>query len=122
MVKKILIADDEPDLVRMLAMRLKAHGYEVIAAFEGIQAIKQAHQAKPDLIILDVKMPGLDGYTVFENLKKSVHAAFTPVIFVSALPPSQVKEKADQLGADGFIAKPFESEEVVAKVKEILGE
>ena len=122
MAKTILIADDEPDVVRMLARRLKAYGYEVIAAFDGIRAVKQANEAKPDLIILDIKMPGLDGYTVFKNLKMSVYAAFIPVIFLSALPPSQVEREAAQLGADGFIPKPYEPGEVIAKVKKILGE
>jgi len=122
MAKKILIVDDEPDVVKMLALRLKAHGYEVTAAFDGIRAVKQAHQVTPDLIILDIKMPGLDGYTVFRNLKNSLNTTFIPIIFMSALPPSQVEEKAAQLGADDFIPKPYEPEEVVAKVTKILAE
>lgn len=67
-------------------------------------------------------MPGLDGYSVFENLHKSVNTALIPVMFISALPPLEVEQKALQLGADGFIRKPYESEELIAKVTKILGE
>lgn len=122
MAKKILIADDEPDVAKLLALRLKAHGYEVIIALEGIQALKRAHQENPDLIILDIRMPGLDGYSVFKNLHKSVDTAFIPVVFISALPPSEVEQKRLQLGADAFIRKPYESEELIAKVTKMLGE
>ena len=122
MAKKILVADDEPDIVKMLSMRLKAHGYEVIAAFDGLQAVKEAYKEKPDLILLDIKMPAGDGYTVLENLKRSVQIRLIPIIFVSALPPREVEEKVAQLGAQGFIVKPFDSKELVAKVKKVLGE
>lgn len=122
MAKTILIADDEPDVLKMLSMRLKAHGYEVMTAVDGLQAVTLAHRGKPDLIILDIKMPGQDGYTVYRNLKMSSHTMFIPIVFVSALPPEQVEEKAAELGAEDFIAKPFDSEEVIAKLKKILGE
>lgn len=122
MAKKILVADDEPDIVKMLSMRLKAYGYEIIAAFDGLQAVREAYKEKPDLILLDIKMPAGDGYTVFENLKRSVQIRLIPIIFVSALPPREVEEKVAQLGAQGFIAKPFDSKELVAKVKKVLGE
>ena len=122
MAKTILIADDEPDVLKMLSMRLKAHGYQVMTAVDGLQAVTLAHRGKPDLIILDIKMPGQDGYTVYRNLKMSTHTMFIPIVFVSALPPEQVEEKAAELGAEDFIAKPFDSEEVIAKLKKILGE
>jgi len=122
MAKKILVADDEPDIVKMLSMRLKAHGYEVIAAFDGLQAVREAYKERPDLILLDIKMPAGDGYTVFENLKRSVQIRLIPIIFVSALPPREVEEKVEQLGAQGFISKPFDSKELVARVKKVLGE
>jgi len=122
MAKKILIADDEPDIVKMLSMRLKAYGYEVMGVFDGLQAVREAYKERPDLIILDIKMPVGDGYTVFENLKRSVQIRLIPIIFISALPPREVEEKVAQLGAQGFIAKPFDSKELVAKVQKILGE
>jgi len=122
MAKKILVADDEPDVVKVLSMRLKAHNYEVIVAFDGLQAVKEAYKEKPDLILLDIMMPLGDGYTVFENLKRSAQIRLIPVIFISALPPRQVQQKVEELGAQGFISKPFDSKAFVAEVKKILGE
>jgi len=120
MARKILIADDEPGVVMILGMRLRANGYQVIAAHDGAQTVELAHQEKPDLIILDIKMPEKDGYTVFEELKASANTMSIPVIFFSALPPEQTQDKATQLGANGFISKSAEPDEILAKVAEIL--
>ena len=122
MAKKILIADDEPGVVKILAMRLRANGYQVIAAYDGAETAELAHREKPDLIILDIKMPGIDGYTVFEDLKASANTMSIPIIFFSALPPEQVQEKVAQLGADGFVSKSADPDEILAKIREILGE
>ena len=81
MAKKILIADDEPGVVQILGMRLRANGYRTIPAHDGATAIPLAHQEKPDLIILDIKMADRDGYTVFEDLKTAVNTMSTPLIF-----------------------------------------
>lgn len=120
MAKKILIADDEPDVVKILGMRLRANGYQVIAAHDGAATIELAHQEKPDLIVLDIKMPNKDGFTVFEDLKTSAETMSIPIVFFSALPPAQVREKATQLGANGFISKSADPDEILAKVEEIL--
>ena len=122
MTKKILIADDEPDMVRMLANRLKANNYEVIAALDGMQALSAARREQPDLIILDIRMPARDGYSVLEALRLSAQTTLIPIIFLSALPASQVKEKAIELGAEGHFSKPFDSDEIVAKIREIIGD
>jgi DNA-binding response OmpR family regulator len=115
MTKKILIADDEPDMVRMLANRLKANNYEVVAALDGMQALSAARREQPDLIILDVRMPARDGYSVLET-------TLIPIVFLSALPASQVQERATELGAEGHFSKPFDSDEIVAKIREIIGD
>lgn len=120
MAKKILIADDEPGIVKILEMRLRANGYQVIAACDGTQTVEFAHQEKPDLIILDVKMPDKDGYTVFAELKASAATMSIPVVLFSALPPEQTQDKATLLGADGFISKSSDPTEILAKVAEIL--
>ena len=93
MAKTILIADDEPDVVKILEMRLKANGYQVIAAHDGAETIKLANQEEPDLIVLDVKMPGKNGYTVFQDLREAVGTRSIPVVFFSALPPERAEEK-----------------------------
>ena len=121
--KKILIVDDDPDLVKMLGIRLVTCGYDVVVASDAINAVKRAHQERPDLILLDIMLPGGGGEGVFENLKISLNTMLIPVIFISAkFSPKELEEKAHQLGAEGAIPKPFESEELIAKIKEILGE
>jgi DNA-binding response OmpR family regulator len=122
MTKKILIADDEPDMVRMLANRLKANNYEVVAALDGMQALSAARREQPDLIILDVRMPARDGYSVLEALRLSAQTTLIPIVFLSALPASQVQERATELGAEGHFSKPFDSDEIVAKIREIIGD
>ncbi len=122
MAKKILIIDDEPDVAKMLGMRLKSSGYDVFNAFDGIQGVRQAHDLKPDLIILDIKMPGGDGYGVFEHLKMSMDTNLIPVMFISALPPEEAEKKVAQIGAAGFIPKPYNPDDVIAKVKKLVGE
>ncbi|MCG2767953.1 MAG: response regulator [Anaerolineae bacterium] len=120
-MKKILIADDEPDVVGMLTMRLRAHGYEVVTACDGIQAIVYAKREMPDLILLDIKMPGRDGYFVLESLRMSAKTALIPIIFLSALPPGDVEKKATELGAEGYFTKPYESEEIITAIREMIG-
>ncbi len=122
MAEKILIADDEPDVVKILGMRLKANGYQIIAAHDGAAAIELAHYEKPDLIILDIKMPGTDGYSVFEELKASADTMSIPIVFFSALLPEQVQEKVTQLGAEGFVSKSADPDEILTKITEILGQ
>jgi len=120
MAKKILVVDDEPDIIKMLGARLKANGYEVISAQDGIQAVSVAHKEKPDLIILDIKMPAQDGYAVYQNLKMAASTSLTPIIFLTALPPEEVNKKVQELGADGYISKPFDTEDILSKIKELM--
>lgn len=120
MAKTILIADDEPGVVKILGMRLMANGYNVIVAYDGDQTLEITREAEPDLIILDIKMPGTEGYTVFEDLKASADTMSIPILFFSALPPELVQEKATQLGADGFISKSADPDEILIKITEIL--
>lgn len=116
--KKILIVDDDPDLVKMLGIRLRTCGYEVAAASDAIIALKRVHQERPDLILLDIMLPGGGGEGFFENLKKSYNTMLIPVIFISAkFSPKELEEKANQLGAEGAIPKPFEPEELIAKIE-----
>ncbi len=122
MAEKILIVDDEPDVVKILGMRLKANGYQIIAAHDGAAAIELTHYEKPDLIILDIKMPGTNGYSVFEDHKTSASTMSIPIVFFSALPPEQVQEKATQLGAKGFVSKSADPDEILTKITEILGQ
>ena len=120
MAKKILIADDEPDVVKVLGMRIMANGYNVIVAYDGIQIIELAREEKPDLIIHDIKMPGADDYSVFKSLKTSANTMSIPIVFYSGLPPELVQEKAARLGAGTFISKSDDPAEIMAKITELL--
>ena len=121
MAKKILVADDEPEIVKALHIRLKEAGYEVIVAFDVLQAIYQAHKEKPDLIILDIRMPAGDGIGVYEKLKISSETTTIPVIFITAYANDEIARKVLEMGAEGFFAKPFNTETLLNKVKSILG-
>jgi len=120
MPKKILVVDDEPNIVKMICSRLAANNYEVIAAYDGVQAVEKAHKEKPDLIILDIKMPAGTGVNVYEYLKKSADTAIIPVIFITAYPEKDIKKKVLAMGAKDFITKPFKADVMLTKVKEAL--
>ena len=122
MTKKILVVDDDMDFVRLLTLRLKANNYEVAVAYDGLQAIERAHKEKPDLILLDLKMPAGGGLTVYENLRLSSETTGTPVIFITAYPSEDTKKKVMQKGAADFVSKPFDPEDLLLKVKKALGE
>lgn len=118
--KRILIVDDEKDFVKMLQIRLEANGYEVIAAFDGIQGMMVAKREKPDLIILDVMMPAGDGYLVCERLKMSSFTWTIPVIFLSAKSRPEDEAKAYEVGAKYYLTKPYESEVLLDTIKRAL--
>ncbi len=122
MGKKILVVDDEPKIVQVVSSRLKASGYETIAAFDGMQAVQLAHHENPDLIILDIRMPAGGGMSVLKNLKISAKTATIPVIFLTADASTETKDKVLEMGAEGFITKPFDSEDLLKKVREVLKE
>ena len=121
-MKKILIADDDPDILMLLSSRLKANGYDVVTAHNGVWVVVKALKEHPDLIVLDINMPSGNGISVFEQLKKHIHTMFTPIIFITGYPSFKVREKVIEMGADGFIAKPFDSDELIFKVEQSLGE
>src|SRR4030042_2049749 len=118
--KKILIGDDERDIVKVLVIRLESSGYEVIAAFDGAQGVFMAHKEQPDLIILDIRMPAGDGFSVAERLKRSTHTWTIPIIFLTGSPEREAEGKAMDLGARFFIKKPYDPEELLDAIKRAL--
>jgi CheY-like chemotaxis protein len=113
----ILVVDDQPVNVRLLATMLSQLGYKVRKATSGEMALTAIHAEPPDLILLDITMPQMDGYELCEILKKDAKTADIPVIFVSALDESMDKTKAFEVGAVDYVAKPFQWVEVQARVK-----
>jgi DNA-binding response OmpR family regulator len=118
--KKILIVDDERDIVKALMIRLQGAGYEVVTAFDGAQGVFMAHKEKPDLIILDIRMPAGNGFSVAQRLKRSMHTFTIPVIFLTGSPEKNAEEKARVLGARFYIKKPYDPEELLDAVKRAL--
>jgi len=120
MSKKILIIDDEPGIVRLLSMRLKAKGYEVFEAFDGLQGVEVAKQELPDLILMDIKMPNCGGIAAFERLLQFNETKTIPVIFMTAYPKDEIKNQVLKMGAKGCISKPFISEDFEQTVEIVL--
>jgi DNA-binding response OmpR family regulator len=120
--KKILIVDDERDIVMALMIRLKGAGYDVVTAFDGAQAVFVAHKEKPDLILLDIRMPAGDGFSVAERLKRSVNTSTIPIIFLTGSPEKKAEEKAMELGSRFYIRKPYDPEELLDAIRRALEE
>ncbi len=118
--KKILVVDDEQDIVRALTIRLRSNGYEVIPAFDGEEAVLLAHKDNPDLVILDIRMPAGDGFSAAERLKQSEHTRHIPVIFLTGSPDRSAEGKAAALGARFYIKKPYDAEELLDAVRRAL--
>jgi DNA-binding response OmpR family regulator len=118
--KKILIVDDERDIVKAVMIRLQSSGYEVVTAFDGAQGIFMAHKEKPDLIILDIRMPAGDGFSVADRLRRSAHTWSIPIIFLTGSPESNAEERAKDLGARFYIKKPYDPEELLDAVERAM--
>jgi len=118
--KRILIVDDERDIVKALTIRLRGAGYEVVTAFDGAQGIFMAHKENPDLIILDIRMPAGNGFSVAEKLKQSTNTLAIPVIFLTGSPERNSEEKAMALGARFYVKKPYDPEELLDAIKRAL--
>ena len=120
--KKILIIDDDQQLLLGLATRLKANGYGVISATDAISAIAVARTEAPDLVILDLGLPGGDGFLVFERMRGLTDLVATPVIVLSARDPAKNKKRALDAGAVAFFQKPPNNREFLTAIRQALGE
>jgi len=118
--KKLLLIDDDPNLILLVQDYLEFRGYEVITAENGREALEVLDNESPDLIICDVMMPEMDGYTFVKNVRENPLTNWIPVLFLSAKGQSQDKVKGLNTGADVYMVKPFEPEELVAQVESSL--
>ncbi len=118
--KKLLLVDDDPNLILLVKDYLEFRGYEVVTAENGREALEILAQELPDMIICDIMMPEMDGYGFVEELRKQNQASWIPVLFLSAKGQSQDRIKGLNLGADVYMVKPFEPEELVAQVESSL--
>jgi phosphate regulon transcriptional regulator PhoB len=118
--RKILIVEDDRDIVEMITYNLRADGYEVLSAFTGKDGITVARRERPDLIILDVMLPVMDGFEVCRVLKSTEATACVPIIILSAKSQETDKIVGLELGADDYVTKPFSPRELIARIKAVL--
>lgn len=116
----ILIADDVPDLVHLLASRFRALGFQVLEASDGMEALEKAQGSRPDVVLLDVMMPELNGYQVCRRIKADPSLAGTPVALLTAKDSEADKFWGDEVGADLYLTKPVEPGLVVTQIQELL--
>lgn len=118
--KRILLVDDEAQLVEMVVMRLEASGYEIITAVDGQEGLDKARQVNPDLIILDLMLPKIDGYKVCRMLKFDEKYKNIPILMFSARAQEQDRQMGLHVGADAYITKPFDPKSLLEKIEELL--
>ncbi len=119
-MKKVLIVEDEPDMVELLRWNLEKEGYRVEAARDGIAALEAARRFGPDLVVLDLMLPGLDGFEVLKRLRAGRTSAHVPVILLTARTAETDRVVGLELGADDYVTKPFSPRELAARIKAIL--
>ena len=120
MPETILVVDDDPDIARFVEVNLRSAGYEVAVAGDGEEALDKAAELRPDLVLLDVMMPRIDGFEVAQRLRRSPQTANTSIIMLTAKALSADKVTGLQSGADDYIIKPFDPIELLARVKGTL--
>lgn len=119
-MSKILIVEDDKKISLALTIRLRSAGHEVVTAYDAVMAVGIARKAEPDLILLDIMMPGGNGFSVAEKLQNLAVTAVTPIIFLTASKKPGLKEKAEELGAVALIEKPYDGDHLVAQIESVL--
>lgn len=119
-LKKVLIVDDEPNIVLALRVLLEGQGYDIEYCFDGTSAIETLEGFIPDLVLLDVMMPGVDGFTVAKFIRNNVELLHTNIIFLTAKGTKDDKMEGYKSGAEYYIVKPFDNDNILEKVKELL--
>jgi CheY-like chemotaxis protein len=122
MTKKIMIVDDEPDMVDLLKVRLSSAGYKTMTAQDGQDAFDKIGQEIPDLLVLDIMMPKVDGYTLFKMLRANAKYKNIPIVILTASVELEDVRKCIKEGVEAYLRKPFKSETLLGIIKVLLGE
>ncbi len=122
MKEKIMIVDDDPSIVRLMQYFLENNGYETIIAGNGLQALKKAENENPSLILLDLMLPGVDGFEVCHRLRLNPVTSDIPVLMLSAKDDETDKNEALKVGANGYITKPVKGPGLIERVQELLSQ
>ena len=120
MPKKILVTDDSPTIVVMIKELLESAGYSVVTASDGQEALDKTKKERPDLVILDLMLPKIDGYKVCAMLKFDKNYSSLPIIILTARAGESDKELGAEVRADAYVTKPFEPDTFLAKIKELI--
>jgi DNA-binding NarL/FixJ family response regulator len=120
MIKRLLVVDDEPRLLRALAVDLRGEGYDVTTARSGNEALISVAQKIPDLIVSDIRMPGMDGYELARRLRQNQSTALIPIVFLTAKDTTSDRIEGFRSGVDAYLTKPFEPDELLAVIASIL--
>lgn len=122
MAKKIMVVDDEPYIARVIKFKLEQEGYTVISANDGQSGLQKIKEEKPDLVLLDVMMPGLSGYEVCQRIKEDAELAGIPVVILTAKGQERDREQGLTMGASDYITKPFSPNRLLELVKSMIGD
>jgi Response regulators consisting of a CheY-like receiver domain and a winged-helix DNA-binding domain len=117
---RILIAEDEKDIRELIAFTLRFAGFDVLLATNGVEAVEVAEAERPDLVILDVRMPRMSGYEACRRLKENPQTASLPIVFLSAKGQDSEIQQGLESGAEEYILKPFAPDELIQQVRDIL--
>jgi DNA-binding response OmpR family regulator len=117
----VLVADDDPDILTLVTLRLERDGYEVVGARDGEGAMERAFERSPDLALIDVSMPKLDGYEVTERLRGNDATSAIPIILLTARVQESDVARGIEAGADDYVTKPFSTDELRSRVQAALG-
>jgi DNA-binding NarL/FixJ family response regulator len=120
MSSRLLVVDDEPNLLRAVAACLRGEGFDVVTARGGAEALVRVAEGVPDLVVSDIRMPGVDGYQLARQLRSSPRTALVPVVFLTAKDETADRIEGFRAGVDAYLAKPFEPDELVAVIRNIL--
>lgn len=120
MAKRILVVDDERHIVRLIQVNLERAGYEILTAFDGVEALEKVSQDNPDMLVLDVMMPRMDGFEVLRNLKADPRTESIPVIMLTAKAQDADIFRGWQTGVDAYLTKPFNPRELLVFVERIF--
>jgi len=120
MARKILVVDDERHIVKLVEVNLKKHGYEVVTAYDGVEALEKVEAEKPDMLVLDVMMPRMNGFDVLKRLQANPHTQEIPVIMLTAKAQDADIFKGWQSGVSSYLTKPFNPRELLTFVERIF--
>ena len=119
-MKRVLLIEDDKQITLALGVRLKSMGYDVVSAPDAVSAVAQARRHAPDVILIDINLPGGDGFTVAERLRTLAQTSTTPCIVITAGSEPGVERRAEKVGASAFLEKPFDATELADKIEHSL--